>query len=173
MEKEKTVFFTGHRKIAEDRKKDMIADLYSTVCRFILAGYDHFICGGAVGFDTYAAECVLSFRERFPNVKLILALPCRDQTMKWSDLASLEKYKEILGKADDVKYMQTFYTDGCMHERNRWMADNSSVCIAFMTAKRGGTAYTYNYSLKNGLKVINLATGEENYQLSFDDIEGV
>ena len=170
MDKEKTVFFTGHRKIAEDRKKEMTVDLYSCVCRFILAGYDHFICGGAMGFDTYAAECVLSFRERFPNIKLILALPCRDQTTKWSDLASLEKYKEILGRADDVKYMQNFYTEGCMHERNRWMADNSSVCIAYLTSKRGGTAYTYNYALKNGLRVINLATGEESFQLSFDEI---
>ena len=171
MEKEKTVFFTGHRIIAEEKKREMLSELYSAVCRFIISGYDHFICGGAMGFDTYAAECVLSFRDRFPHIKLVLALPCRNQTMKWNDLASLGKYKEILGKADVVEYMQTFYTDGCMHERNRWMADNSSACIAYMTGKRGGTAYTYKYAVDNGLRVINVATGEEISQMTFEDVD--
>ena len=162
--------YTGHRDIPYEAFPAVYKKVLKKTEELINRGFRHFYTGGAVGFDTYAAECVLSFRERFPHIKLVLALPCRDQTMKWNDLSSLGKYKEILGKADGVKYMQDFYSEGCMHERNRWMADNSSACIAYMTSKRGGTAYTYNYALKSGIRVINLATGEESCQLSFNDI---
>ena len=167
MEKDKTVFFTGHRIIAKSAVADLRHDLYSTVCSLILQGYDSFICGGAIGFDTEAACCVLSFREKFPHIKLILALPCRDQTVKWEDLEDLNEYKRILGEADLVEYMREFYTEGCMHERNRWMADRSSVCVAYFNGHRGGTAYTYKYAREKGLRLFNLATGEETEQLSF------
>ncbi len=156
MEKEKTVCFTGHRTIPQKSKAALLSELYSTVMRLILEGYDSFICGGAVGFDTLAAECVLSMKMRFPEIKLILALPCRDQTVKWDDLGDLTKYKEILGKADWVEYVQHFYSEGCMHKRNRWMVDHASICISYLTSKRGGTAYTCNYANKNGVELINL-----------------
>ena len=156
MEREKTACFTGHRAISQKIRPALLSELYSTVMHLILEGYDSFICGGAVGFDTMAAECVLSMKERYPEIKLILALPCRDQTVKWDDLGDLTKYKEILGKADVVEYVQPFYSEGCMHKRNRWMVDHSSVCIAYLTSKRGGTAYTCNYANKCNLTLINL-----------------
>lgn len=156
MNKEKTVCFTGHRAIPEAMRAEVLSKLYSTVARLILDGYTDFICGGAVGFDTVAAQCVLQMKERFPDIKLTLALPCRDQTIKWENLHDLTAYKEILGAADSVHYMQTFYTSGCMHERNRWMVDHSSICISYLTSKKGGTFYTCNYANKCGLQVINV-----------------
>ena len=156
MEKEKTVCFTGHRKIPNETKAALLSQLYSTVLQLILEGYESFICGGAVGSDTLAAECVLSMKERYPEIKLILALPCRDQTVKWEDLGDLMKYKDVLGKADCVEYMQSFYSEGCMHKRNRWMVDHSDVCVAYLTNRRGGTAYTCNYANKNDVRLINL-----------------
>ena len=42
-----------------------------------------------------------------------------------------------------------------MHERNRFMADNSDVLIAvYDGSEKGGTAYTVNYAKKKGLDVI-------------------
>ncbi len=162
MEKEKTVCFTGHRAVSEEDRRALLPRLYSLMARLISEGYDTFICGGAVGFDTIAAQSVLAFKERFPYLQLILALPCRDQTSKWENVSDLAKYKEILGGADDVVYMHPFYTDGCMHERNRWMADRSSVCIAFLKQRRGGTLYTYNYAKRAGLQLYNLNDDYEN-----------
>lgn len=156
MDKEKTVCFTGHRIIPQKIRPALLSELYSTVMRLILEGYESFICGGAVGFDTMAAECVLSVKERYPHIKLILALPCRDQTVKWDNMGDLTKYKEILGKADCVEYIQPFYSQGCMHKRNRWMVDNSAVCVAYLTSKRGGTLYTCNYANKCNVSLINL-----------------
>ena len=167
MNRNKTVCFTGHRRIPKNEKNEISGDLYSAVCKLILEGYENFICGGAVGFDTLAAECVLSFKARFPEIRLILALPCRDQTMRWEDLDDLARYKRILGEADSVEYITPFYTDGCMLERNRWMVDHSAVCVDYLTSNRGGTAYTARYAAENGLRLINIATGEETEQLKF------
>ena len=164
MEREKTVCFTGHRAIPAARRPEVLLRLYSAVCRLILEGYDSFICGGAVGFDTEAALCVLELRKRFSHIRLVLALPCRDQTVKWESLEALSVYKRILGEADEVVYIQPFYTPGCMHERNRYMADSSSVCVSYLTSKRGGTYYTVNYAKSCGLRLINL--GDEGEQIA-------
>lgn len=153
--------------IPEDVLPELLQDLYSAVMKLYLKGYTHFICGGAVGFDTLAADCVLAMRERFPEITLSLFLPCRDQTQKWNSLTDLKKYKEILGKADEVRYVTDFYTEICMHERNRLMADFSDVCVAYMRTARGGTAYTVKYANSRGLTVINLC--DPHQQLTIND----
>ena len=49
---------------------------------------------------------------------------------------------------------------GCMHARNRYMIDNSSLCIAYMTRQSGGTAYTVKYAQENNKKsAISLKIG--------------
>ena len=91
MEKEKTVCFTGHRVISAEDMPVVMSRLYSLMAEHILRGYKNFICGGAVGFDTLAAESVIGFKARFPHIKLILCLPCRDQTAKWASVSDLAK----------------------------------------------------------------------------------
>ena len=49
------------------------------------------------------------------------------------------------------------YTRGCMHERNRHLVDNSSVCVCYLNRESGGTAYTVRYARERGLEIINLA----------------
>ena len=36
--------------------------------------------GGALGFDTLAAQTVLDMKKEYPQLRLILVLPCEDQT---------------------------------------------------------------------------------------------
>lgn len=169
MDKNGTVCFTGHRVIPPDEKGALLSRLYSCVMELYLSGYRSFICGGAVGFDTEAAECVIAMRERFGDgISLSLYLPCRDQTERWNNIETLRRYKNIQGKADRVEYISDFYTESCMLERNRRMVDDSSLCVAYMTARRGGTAYTVKYAEKSGIRIINLGTADENGQLFID-----
>ena len=44
-----------------------------------------------------------------------------------------------------------------MQNRNRYMADRSSVCVCFLTEREGGTAYTVKCAQKRGLEILNLA----------------
>ena len=119
-------------------------------------GYRYFGCGGALGFDTLAAQTVLRLREIYPEIRLILVLPCRDQTRGWKQ-ADVAEYDRIMKAADKVTYTSEQYYSGCMHKRNRHLVDYSSLCVCYLTEQSGGTAYTAYYAQSQGLKIINVA----------------
>ncbi|MDY5611646.1 SLOG family protein [Dysosmobacter sp.] len=95
-------------------------------------------------------------QKQYPHIKLILVLPCLSQTRGWRD-ADIKVYERIKAVADKITYTSEEYTQGCMHKRNRHLVDHSSVCVCYLTASKGGTAYMVNYAKQQGLKVINLA----------------
>jgi len=139
----KTACFTGHRKIPPESIPELSQRLKNTLLRLIEEGYMYFGAGGALGFDTLAAQCVL-------------VLPCTTQTKGWSK-DDIAVYEEIKSQADKVVYTSHDYFRGCMFKRNRHLVNGSSVCIAYLTQEKGGTAYTVNYARQNNVQVINLA----------------
>lgn len=148
--------FTGHRIIPTAVREDIKERLHSTLTELIEKGVTLFIAGGALGFDTLAALEVIALREKYPEIKLRLAIPCEDQTKRWQEKDVL-LYEEIMKKADEVVYTSRAYTSGCMHIRNRYMVDSSDFCVAYMTKASGGTAYTVGYAKEKGVEVINIA----------------
>lgn len=154
--REKTCCFTGHRDIPAGEMEAVQARLKQTILALYNRGIRCFIAGGALGFDTLAAETVLHLRESHPDMKLYLALPCLTQTQSWR-AEDIVKYEDIKQRANDVVYTSQKYSRGCMHIRNRHMVDNSSVCICYKTRDTGGTAYTVKYARANRLKVINVS----------------
>lgn len=109
-----------------------------------------------IRLHTLAAQTVLRLRERYPDIKLILALPCLNQTKRWCE-SDIAVYETIKAQADEVVFTSQDYSRGCMHKRNRYMVDNSSVCVCYCTGDKGGTAYTVHYAKKRGLKLINIS----------------
>lgn len=153
--KEKTCCFTGHRSIPIPQIPILKSKLKTTIIECIEKGYCYFGAGGALGFDTLAAQTVLKLKETYPQIRLILVLPCLTQTKGWKE-ADIEKYERIKGLADKVVYTSQAYTQGCMFKRNRHLVDCSSLCIAYLTKDEGGTAYTVRYAAQKGVSVINL-----------------
>lgn len=158
--REKTCCFTGHRDLPFLKRNVIARKLEQTVIDLIHSGIQYFGAGGALGFDTLAAQTILKLRKEYPSIKLILVLPCLSQTRGWRE-ADIETYNAIKAAADKVVYTSQEYTHGCMYKRNRHLVDNSSICVCYLTESTGGTAYTVNYANQQGLKVINLA---EQYQ---------
>ena len=158
--KQQTVCFTGHRMLAAAERATLERRLEETVSELAAAGYRYFGAGGALGFDTLAAETVLRLREKNKEIKLILVLPCYNQADNWP-VADRAKYAYLKAQADKVVYTAKSYHDGCMQVRNRRLVDSSSVCIAYLKHLTGGTAYTVRYARENGLRVINLAENEK------------
>ena len=78
-----TCCFTGHRDIPANHAKSLEADLENAILSLIAEGVDTFISGGALGFDMMAAIAVLKAKEKHPHAKLVMALPCRDQHVRW------------------------------------------------------------------------------------------
>ncbi len=151
-----TCCFTGHRTISEEHICRIPEMLDEVLEECIQEGVTVFRTGGAIGFDTLAALKVLEKRRKYPNIRLELCLPCRDQTAGWNDYFR-SVYENILGHADKITYLYDRYTAGCMMERNRMLVDGSQICIGFCVRQKGGSAYTLGYAKKKGLRVINLA----------------
>ncbi len=153
--REKTCCFTGHREIPAEKYMYIKGRLDEELERLIKNGIRVFCAGGAKGFDTVAAMSVLAAKERYPEIKLSLILPCADQAEHWSEIDKLN-YEEIKRRADEVTILRDHYTRFCMQQRNRALVDSASVCICYLEKSTGGTAYTVNYAKKSGIKIINL-----------------
>ena len=152
----KTLCFTGHREI-ENNSPETIAHVLNQTVRILIShGARRFLTGGALGFDTMAALCVLEQKKEFPDITLELILPCKNQAKRWNDF-DRSLYDSILGRADRVIYLHELYNSTCMHDRNRRLVDEGDICVAFLEHSGGGTAYTVAYALKQGKEVINIA----------------
>mgnify|MGYP004528628677 CR=1 FL=1 len=151
-----TCCFTGHRRIPLDQRESVTQRLRDAVIASIKESYLYFGAGGALEFDTLAAQTVLDLKKDYPQIKLILVLPCRTQTRGWKQ-EDIGEYNRIIKAADKVVYTSQDYYNGCMHKRNRHLVDNSSKCICFITEKTGGTFDTVNYASGHELTIINIA----------------
>ncbi len=154
--KNRTACFTGHRKMPPEQIDTIARRLKVEIEDLIEAGYQYFCAGGALGFDTLAARTVLNLKTTHPEIKLMLVLPCVSQADSWS-CEDKKLYGHIKAHADKVVYTSYDYTRGCMHKRNRYLVDNSSARICYLTESTGGTAYTVKYAQSQNLTVINIA----------------
>lgn len=152
-----TACFTGHRDIKEPFP-EVERRLTETVEKIIKRGYLYFEAGGARGFDALASETVLKLKAIYPQVHLRLILPFAEQYKRekgWSD-AEVEQYYKLKERASEVIMLASAYSSGAYYRRNRYLADSSSVCIAYMTRANSGTAYTVNYAKEIGVEIINI-----------------
>ncbi|MBE7024728.1 MAG: DUF1273 domain-containing protein [Ruminococcaceae bacterium] len=152
--------FTGHRMIRREDFDGVLDSLRHALPIFADSGVNEFICGGALGFDTLAAQEVLRLKKDFPLVRLSLVLPCKDQSARWT-AAQKETYASILEKADHTECLFDKYVPGCMQMRNRRMVDRSHVCIAYYTGRPGGTDYTVKYAKEKGVRLLFVPMKEE------------
>ena len=156
--REFTCCFTGHRDIPREDYQEVKHRTEKAVESLIKKGVKYFGAGGALGFDTLAAEVVLEKKKIHPEIKLILILPCLDQDRLWSN-EDKRVYANIKVQADKIVYTSEKYTKGCMHKRNRHLVDNSAYCICYLTKEEGGTYYTVNYAKGANLTILNVAEG--------------
>ena len=155
MEKLRACFFTGHRVLPVNRTEEIRQLLREHIERLIIE-YDvrYFISGGAIGFDTEAAEAVIEMREKYPHIKLVMYLPCYGQSSRW-DAKKKYRYRLILSKADETVYItEGEYEDGCMQKRNARMIQDAFFCIAFCMKTASGTGATLRAARDN--KIINI-----------------
>lgn len=141
----KTCAFTGHRNLSDDFS---VKELDKQIEEVIKKGVEIFYNGMAMGFDLLAAERVLAVKRKFPQIKLIACVPFYGQEKYFSE-TDKKRYDKILKKADEVMTLSEKYYKGCLHERNRYMAERGDILITYCKEETGGTAYTVKYFKKN------------------------
>ena len=156
LENLKSVCFSGHRIVPFAKQNEIMRLLRNEITKSYNEGYRCFYCGMAVGFDLLSAKVTLSLKTELPQMKIIAVLPCREQNEKWNEKNKVE-YETILKKVDDVIIVSDHYHQRCFLQRNDYMVQRSSRLITLYDGKfKGGTFYTLNKAIKNGLYVINI-----------------
>lgn len=153
----KTCFFTGHRFIGFEEAREVKSRLTEELLNVVNGGYTNFISGGAVGFDTLAAEQVILLRENYDMLKLCLYLPCINHSRNWRENDKI-RFERIFSLADEIYYVsEERYKEGCMKKRNSAMVNASDLCIAFLKNVHSGTAQTVKMAEDKGLRIVNIA----------------
>ena len=162
MLREKTCTFTGNRPhklpwIEDESDYRCVAvkiRIDQAVEAAIARGYDTFICGMAQGGDTYFAESVIKMKKWY-SIRLVCAIPCPDQTKGWSS-EDVDRYYGILENADEQVVLSDHYSRYCMHKRNRFMVDNSSMILVMDYSDDGGTTSTVAYAVRQNLIIVSV-----------------
>ena len=147
--------FTGHRDYEQTVTPTEKLFFEKLIDNLVGYGYTTFIAGGALGFDTAAAEYVLKKRASGLPLRLILILPCADQSARWG-FSARRRYQRVKAAADEVICLHDTSVDGCMQERNRLMVEKSTACVAYCTRDHGGSSYTLRYAAERKLHVYNV-----------------
>lgn len=160
IDKSKALCLTGHRPKGLPwgyNENDERCVSFKEKCKeiFIKAiefGITYFLTGMAQGFDIIATEILIDLRKKYKHIKIIAVLPCENQDSKWSGTYKT-RYRKILNKCDDITLIRNEYTPNCMNERNMYMVNCSTYCIACFNGKPSGTRNTILFAKQNGVKV--------------------
>jgi uncharacterized phage-like protein YoqJ len=152
--------FTGYRpqkmpfgfNEADPRCVEFKARLLDTIEGLIGKGYVHFISGGAMGMDMFAAEAVMELKAKYPWIILEMVSPFDAQAAKWSPEYQA-RHARLFAEADMVTMISHAYTKSCLFLRNRYMVDNADLLLAAFDGKPGGTAMTVGYAQQTGIPV--------------------
>ena len=150
--------FTGHREIRISDAEALPALLLRGIEYVYQRGCKNFYCGGALGFDTLAAEAVIAFRRKHKDVKLYLVIPCANQDERWNS-AQRKKYAALLKSADGKECLAESYYDGCMQARNARLVELCDVVIAYLYRQNSGAGQTVRIAKNQGKTVYNLVVG--------------
>ncbi len=162
-ERRRSCSFTGHRpgKLpwGYNERDPRCADLKRRIRDAVEAAYDegcrHFLCGMALGCDMYFCECVLALRAKHPDVTVEAAIPCPTQAADWPP-AEQTRYRMLVKACDLETMVSDRYTPGCMQRRNRYLVDHASLLIAAYDGTSGGTQYTIQYAMRQGVNIVDL-----------------
>ena len=109
----------------------------------------------SAGCDLYFCEAALALRERYPDVTVEAALPCPTQTEGWPREQQL-RHARLVAACDLETVVSREYTAGCMLRRDRYMVDHAALLIAAFDGSPGGTRYTMEYAMRQGLEITDL-----------------
>ncbi len=154
--------FSGHRHIPKEHEAGVRDLLARAVAYAYGEGCRTFYTGGALGFDTMAAEEIVRFRLSHRDARFIVLIPCPGQEDGWSEWAK-EHYRFLLASADEVEYVSSSYYRGCMQKRNRALVERAQMLVCYVSHEKSGASQTAAMARKAGLRVYNLypaLTGE-------------
>lgn len=164
--KVKTCCFTGHRPDAFPWKDDiedarlhiLLKRIEQAVDRALFLNARKFICGNALGVDTWAAQIILERKKSDPKIYLEIAVPFLSHNSNIPVCVNVQKEADLVHVVGTSKSKRTTF-----FQRNKYMVDNSDMIIAVydeQIGRRGGTQKTLAMAKENGLEIIQVPWGD-------------
>lgn len=153
----RNVSFTGHRsgRISQPMLT-IFAGMVMEIKRLYVSGYRNFFSGMAEGSDLVFAKAVVAARNEFPDIRLVVVIPFREQSARYF-VTNKSLYASLLKEADKTIVLSENYHKGCFHRRNDFLVKHAAIMLAYWDGKPyGGTYYTVRKTIESGKKVINL-----------------
>ena len=137
--------------IVEENRQNQ-PDIFNKIEALIGEGYAHFLSGGALGMDMFAAEAVVDLKEKYPWIILEMVSPFDAQADRWNEEYRM-RHDRLFATADIVTAIGHEYTKACMFRRNHYLVDNADLLLAAYDGQPGGTAMTVAYAAEIGVPV--------------------
>ena len=135
--------------------RDLKQRLREEIRRAAQDGYTEFLCGMALGVDTWAAEEVIALRESLRGTREIFLhayLPFPKQDARWSAKQRC-RYHGLLTLCDSITVVSPSYLPDAMERRNRAMIERAERLIAVFDGKKGGTRNTVLMAHEAGIEL--------------------
>lgn len=153
----KNVSFTGHRsgRISQPMLT-LFAGMVTEIKSLYASGCRNFFSGMAEGGDLVFAKAVLMARNELTDIRLVAAIPFREQFARYSDM-NKRLYISLLEEADKTVVLSESYHKGCFHRRNDFLVEHAATMLAYWDGQPyGGTYYTVKKAIEAGKKIVNL-----------------
>lgn len=153
----KNVSFTGHRsgRISQPMLT-LFAGMVTEIKSLYASGCRNFFSGMAEGGDLVFAKAVLAARNELTDIRLVAAIPFREQSARYSDM-NKRLYISLLEEADKTVVLSESYHKGCFHRRNDFLVEHAATMLAYWDEQPyGGTYYTVKKAIEAGKKIVNL-----------------
>ena len=156
--------FTGYRPQkmpfgfdeTDPRCIEFKARLFATIEYLIGKGYSHFLSGGALGMDLFAAEAVLELRKKYPWIVLEMVSPFDGQSDRWEAEDKI-RHAILFAEADIITATGHKFDNTCLFRRNRYLVNNADLVLAAFDGQPGGTAMVVDYAQKMDVPVCLIA----------------
>ncbi|MFI3261371.1 MAG: SLOG family protein [Rikenellaceae bacterium] len=163
--KEKTIAFTGNRNLTSPDGRTQ-HELKTALCYHLMRLLEKeylennittFISGMALGWDMLCATVVIELKRKYPEIRLVAAIPFVEQASKYSNDDKVQ-YRNLIDSADFTISIGGYtYTNQAYHDRNDFLIANACKLIAYHNGKpRSGTASTIRKATERGIEVINI-----------------
>lgn len=114
-------------------------------------GATHFLCGNAIGVDTWAAELLIRQKKQHPELFLEIALPFashNEREFACCAVCQLADWVHVVGNAKCRR--------AAFYQRDRYLVDHSGLLIAVESLVFGGTARTVQMARAKGIPILRI-----------------
>lgn len=150
--KARTCAVTGHRILPIEFNREALKEIFKKITD---DGYDTFLIGMAIGFDTLCFNILEELKKENENIRIIACVPCPEQSERFSVFQKNE-YDRMISVADEKIILSERYSAYCMKKRNKYMVDNCSLLIAFLNRDFGGSYNTVKYAEEKNVKILKI-----------------